>query len=54
MPVEKYDRYFGGGAGKAKAAMVKQYGSERGEAIFHALVNKKRKKAGEKKAVRAG
>ena len=54
MPGEKYDRYFGGNAGKAKAAMSEQYGSKRGEAIFYMLKNKRRKKAKqEREAARA-
>lgn len=53
MPVEKYDRYFGGNAAKAKGAMEEQYGPERAKAIFHALINKKRKKAGETEKARA-
>jgi hypothetical protein len=42
MPVEKYNRYFGGkrgSAAKAKAAMAKQYGSDR---VFYAMVNKRK------------
>lgn len=43
MPLEKYDKYFGGkdGAAKAKAAMRKQYG-ERAEEVFYATMNKKK------------
>ncbi len=52
MPVKKYDRYFGGNAAKAKGAMAKEHGSERGKAIFHALINKKREKAGETEKAR--
>lgn len=45
MPIEKYDRYFGGkrgSASKALEAMQRQYGDKRGESVFYALVNKRR------------
>lgn len=44
MPVSKYDKYFGkkGSAGKAKAAMAKHYGAEKGEKVFYATKNKKK------------
>jgi hypothetical protein len=51
-PMSEYDRYFGGEAGaaaKAKASMIKQYGEEKGEEVFYATVNKKRKEKGETK-----
>jgi hypothetical protein len=44
MPLSKYDRYFGGkkgGATKAHAAMLEQYGSKKGEQVFYALKNKR-------------
>lgn len=44
MPISNYDRYFGGNASKAKRAMTKRYGSERGESIFYATMNKRKKK----------
>ena len=46
MPLSLYDKFFGGekgSAAKALAAMKKQYGDEKGEAIFYATVNKKKK-----------
>lgn len=55
MPLSKYNAQFGGkegSAAKAHAAMSEQYGSKRGEAIFHMLKNK-RKKAEREKAARA-
>ena len=48
MPLSKYNPQFGGkegSAAKAHAAMSEQYGSKRGEAIFYALQNKRKKKA---------
>jgi hypothetical protein len=46
MPIEKYDKHFGGkgGASKALAAMKKQYGDKKGEEVFYATMNKKKKK----------
>jgi hypothetical protein len=44
MPVEKYNRYFGGmkgSAGKARGAMLKHYGVKEGERIFYATKNKR-------------
>ena len=51
MPLSDYDRWFGGkgGAAKAHAAMVAQYGEKKGEAVFYATMNKK-KKTGKKTA----
>jgi hypothetical protein len=45
MPLARYDRYYGGkgGAAKAHAAMVKEYGPEKGEQVFYATKNKRRK-----------
>lgn len=48
MPLSNYNAQFGGkpgSAAKAHAAMGEQYGSKRGEAIFYALQNKRKKKA---------
>jgi hypothetical protein len=48
MPIAKYNRQFGGkrgAAAEAMAAMQDQYGGEKGEGVFYALKNK-RKKAG--------
>ena len=42
MPISKYDRYFGGDARKAYAAMISKYGRTRGRRVFYATVNKKR------------
>lgn len=44
MPMSKYDRYYGGkgGAAKAHAAMVQQYGADKADSVFYALVNKKK------------
>ena len=58
MPIEKYNKAFGGkkgSAAKAKAAMKKEYGED-GESVFYATVNsrKKRKKAGKKNPLRVG
>jgi hypothetical protein len=41
MPTQKYDRYFGGHATKARGAMEKEYGAEKGEDVFYALKNKR-------------
>jgi hypothetical protein len=44
MPLSKYDRYYGGkkgGASKAHAAMIEQYGAKKGEQVFYALKNKR-------------
>lgn len=45
MPLSKYDKYFGGkgGAEKAHTSMEKQYGTARGEQIFYATKNKRKK-----------
>lgn len=48
--IEEYDKYFGGekgSAAKAKASMIKEYGEERGEEVFYATVNAKKKKSAE-------
>jgi len=47
MPLSKYNAQFGGKAGaaaKAKAAMTKQYGAEKGEEVFYATKNKRKGK----------
>jgi hypothetical protein len=43
MPLSRYDRFYGGqgGAAKAHAAMTKQYGAKKGERIFYATKNKR-------------
>lgn len=46
MPISKYNKYFGGKRGsaqKALSSMKKQYGSEKGESVFYALKNKRKK-----------
>lgn len=44
MPLSRYDKHFGGkgGAEKAHAAMVEQYGKEKAEEVFYATLAKKR------------
>lgn len=44
MPMSQYDPMFGGkgGAAKAHAAMVEEYGATKGEAVFYATKNKKK------------
>ncbi len=45
MPIAKYDKYFGGKKGsalKAKRAMAKHYGADKGEEVFYATKNKKK------------
>lgn len=47
MPLSKYNREFGGQKGsaeKAHSAMVSEYGPERGEQVFYATKNKRKKK----------
>ena len=48
MPLSKYDSEFGGkgGAQKAHDAMAKQYGAKKGEQVFYATKNKKKKELG--------
>ena len=48
MPLSKYDRYFGGkgGAAKAHSAMVSEYGEKKGEEVFYATKNKRKKRKG--------
>lgn len=49
-PMSEYDKYFGGEAGaaeKAKASMIKEYGKEKGEEVFYATVNKRKKSSSE-------
>ena len=41
MPLSKY---FGGKGEKVMRSMKKQYGEEKGERVFHATANKKKKK----------
>jgi hypothetical protein len=46
MPLSKYNKYFGGkgGAEKAHAAMASTYGSDKGEQVFYATKNARKKK----------
>jgi hypothetical protein len=44
MPISKYDRFFGGDAAKALAAMKKKYGPEKGRQVFYATVNQKKRR----------
>jgi predicted RNA-binding protein YlqC (UPF0109 family) len=46
VPIASYDRYFGkkGGAAKALRAMVKEYGAEKGQRVFYAMVNKRKRR----------
>lgn len=55
MPLKKYDRYFGGrgGAAKAKAAMQDEYGAKKGEQVFYATKNKRKGKRTAKDAAHA-
>jgi len=44
MPLSKYNKAFGGkkgSAAKAKKAMLKQYGADKGEQVFYATKNKR-------------
>lgn len=46
MPISKYNKFFGGkedSAEKAKSAMSKEYGSKKGEQVFYALKEKRKK-----------
>lgn len=42
MPISKYNKFYGGGASKARNAMIKEYGKQKGERIFYALANKRK------------
>ena len=44
MPMSRYDAQFGGkgGAAKAHASMVEQYGTAKGERVFYATMNKRK------------
>ena len=46
MPLSKYNAQFGGKSGsaqKAHDAMVQQYGEKKGESVFYATKNKRKK-----------
>lgn len=42
MPISKYNKFYGGNANKALNTMKSRYGSEKGERVFYATVNKKK------------
>lgn len=49
MPLESYDKYFGGKRGdaaKAARALRNEYGSDKGKQFFYAIVNKRRRERG--------
>jgi hypothetical protein len=46
VPLSRYDKFFSGKSGsatKAKGAMAKTYGAEKGEKIFYATKNRNKK-----------
>lgn len=46
MPLEQYDKYFGGkpgAANKAAKALQKEYGAKEGRGYFYAIVRKRQK-----------
>lgn len=46
MPLSRYNREFGGkpgSAAKAHSAMVSEYGPKKGESVFYATKNKRKK-----------
>lgn len=46
MPLDRYNKYFGGKPGsadKAATALRKEYGGEKGRGVFYALVRKRQK-----------
>lgn len=47
MPLSKYDAQFGGNAAKAHGAMIRTYGKEKGERVFYATKNKRKKERAE-------
>ncbi len=47
MPISKYDKHYGGKAGsaaKAKRSMEQQYGKDKGEEVFYATANKRKRR----------
>lgn len=47
MPIGKYDKYFGGEKGsaqKAKSSMESSYGPDKGEEVFYATKNARKRK----------
>jgi hypothetical protein len=46
MPLEKYDKYFGGKKGNAEQAakaLRKEYGAQKARQVFYAIVNKRKR-----------
>lgn len=57
MPLERYDKYFGGAKGsasKAAKALQKEYGAERGRGYFYAIVRKRQRAAARARSKRKG
>jgi hypothetical protein len=55
MPLKNYNAYFGnkkGSAAEAHAAMVRQYGAKKGNSVFYATINRKKKKGHRTEAMR--
>jgi hypothetical protein len=55
MPLNQYDKFFGGERGaaqKAKTSMQRTYGKQKGETVFYATVAKRERK--QKAGRRAG
>lgn len=55
MPLNRYDRYFGGTRGSAErtlAAMKKTYGPKKGETVFYASVAKRERRDKRKRGPR--
>lgn len=51
MPISKYNNYFGGNANKAKSNMMAEYGSKKGEQVFYATKNKRKKRNPKQEAI---
>jgi hypothetical protein len=47
MPLSEYDAQFGGNAAAAHGAMVRTYGKKKGERVFYATMNKRKKEKGD-------
>ena len=52
MPLSKYNKSFGGNAAKAKKGMVDHYGPDKGEEIFYATANKRKRRGKHKMTAR--
>jgi len=49
MPLNRYDKYFGGSSGsafRASKALRQEYGQTEGKKLFYAIVNKRRRQQG--------